>query len=1026
MLYRINTGNYGNFEIFEENTLPARSYFIPFSNREKCENAHYIQSRYQSDRVTPLRGDWEFFFFEKTGAIPKVFDTAKAGFVPITVPSCWQMLGFENPMYVNCRFPFKSKPPVIPEKGSVGTYFNKSNGGRINGRDAYNTAGLYRKVIDVKSISHTFYISFLGVSSAFDLFINGNYAGYAEGAHNTKEFDISKFLMRGENEIVVVVYKWSNGSYLECQDMFRHAGIFRDVLLYSCLERHIYDLNFNTSFKGGNGCGVNIGVTVKNPSDCFVTISLEGKDFRYSETKAASAVTDFEFFAPSVTQYNPESPYLYDLYVTLGDGERSLECIRKRVGFRNVEIKDGVFYYNGTAVKFKGVNHHDTHPRGGFTMSYDDMLKDVTVMKEFNVNCVRTSHYPPDPMFIDLCDEYGLYVIAEADIETHGLVNNRKISNDLKWKDRYWSRIYRMYSALKNSPSVCMWSLGNESGGWLCQDYCYENLKKISTLPVHYEGVIHTPRVHYDVLSCMYPSLTQLRSYLNNGARGKKIDVPIFMCEYAHAMGTGAGNLQEYWDIIESSDRYLGGCIWEFCDHAVYHPDGVYKYTYGGDHGEYIHDNNFCVDGLFTPERKPHTGAFNMRYVYRPVRSRLVNNDTIELFNTNYFADTSDIAVILTVIEDGKEKSSTQIMAVLSPREKRRFNIFTGSAQNDLFLNVKYVNCRTNKLITTEQHIISERIPEVEISGQRLSVNKTADALTVNFDGGFIKFDKFTGNAVNYVVDGTDYLKSDPKRIGTKCFATNIERPDMDNDRRLKKNFLRNVKMVLRDMDFEVKRDKTGTPVSAEVVISHNIYDGGKCVCVSEDSFVINPGGRVDVHAVLYRKSLKKELRCYGKIFKLAPEFNEVIYYGRGGGENYPDIKAHAPIGIYTKKAFEFGGNEIKPQESGNRCDTRYALVKNISGRGIMFLAQKEPFNLNVKQHSAVQIDAAGHTEDLPAPDCVYVHIDAEVRGCGSASCGPDTLPEYRIQQKNKHEFFFSVIPFTCVDDRVMRGVGKS
>lgn len=1017
MIYQLNTNNYCDFKVFEKNCLPARSYFIPFSDRKKCEDASYVKSRYESDRVTCLKGAWDFYFFANLGLIPKNFETGNAKFVPVAVPSCWHMLGFEPPFYLNTRYQFNCNPPKIPTVHPVGDYrdfwMKKKS---VNANKIFNTAGLYRKIIDIKTPSNTFYLSFLGVSSAFDLFINGKFVGYSEGPHNTAEFDIGKYLVRGENEIVVMVYKWSNGSYLECQDMFRHAGIFRDVLLYSGGKSHIFDLKVESKKADDGLYNGNITVSVVNPAGCTVGVSIEGEDAVFAAEEKASERTQFDF-SGKFKEYSAEIPSLYYVYVTLFDGERVIECTRKRIGFRTVKIENGVYYYNGKPIKLKGVNHHDTNPRTGYTMSYDDMLRDVRVMKEYNVNAVRTAHYPPDPMFIELCDEYGLYVIAEADIETHGsLKNPNLISNNLKWKYHYWDRVYRMYETYKNNPSVAMWSLGNESGGWKCHDFCYENLKRLTDLPVHYEGAIRTPRVHYDVLSAMYPTIETFRRYKDVHARGKRVTVPLFLCEYAHAMGTGPGNLQEYWDLFESSDRYMGGCIWEFCDHAIYHYDGKYEYTYGGDHGEFVHDGNFCVDGLFSPERKPHTAARNMQYVYRPLRARLTDAGMIEFFNTNFFASSKDIEMVLTLTENGKVINESVVGGTVEPRQSRCFDVFLGGDEGDKFLTVTYKNKKTGKILAFEQLKLREQLPEVSVHGDKVLIKDNQEMLTVLFGNGHLRFDRSNGSVLDYEIGGENYLKADPSRMGSKCFETNLIRPDTDNDRNLKKRFVNSVEEKLKSFNYAIKTDSYGSQI-AEISIVKELYSEGKLIYISEDILVVNPGGRVDVFTGLKpQKKLKKEIRCFGKIFKLPREYNYVTYYGRGEGESYPDIKEHAPIGIYSMKASEFASAEIKPQESGNRCDTRYAVLKNVSGRGLMFLALKAPFNLGIKTHTVQQIDEAKHREDLPQSDGIYVNIDAEVRGCGSASCGPDVRKDYKIDKNKTHSFAFSVIPFTCVE----------
>ncbi len=596
MIYNLKNNNHYNFNIIQDKRLPSRSYFIPFGSKEKCIGADYLKARALSDKVVLLSGQWDFQFYSKGISIPQTIDTDKIKFDRLVVPSCWQMKGYEKPFYVNIRYPFNCSPPHIPYDRPVGRYYDILNRKSIDARDVYNSAGIYRKTIDIAELDKVYIISFLGVSSCLELYVNGNYAGYSESSHNTSEFDITAYLRKGSNEILVIVHKWCNGSYLECQDMFRHNGIFRDVLLYVNDRNYIYDYHFKTAYSGDGEYSIDLMVNTENCEGCSLDVSLElnGKTVYCQQAAVKGGMTEFSY-KDKFIEYNPERPVLYDLFLTLSKEGRTLEVIHKKAGFKRIEISGGVLYYNGKGIKIKGVNHHDTNPYTGFTMTAEDMYKDVTLMKEHNVNAVRTAHYPPDPLFVEICDREGLYVIAEADIETHGaslctIYFPNRISGNKAWKGHYLDRVERMYNTFKNNPSIFMWSLGNEAGGIVCQDYCYDYLKKVTDIPVHYEGACRTRRIGYDVFSYMYPPIHLLKAFHSSRRRSLK-DKPIFLCEYAHAMGTGPGNLKEYMDVFESSEHYLGGCIWEFRDHAIFHKEGRYDFTYGGDHGE----NQFCL-----------------------------------------------------------------------------------------------------------------------------------------------------------------------------------------------------------------------------------------------------------------------------------------------------------------------------------------------------------------------------------------------------------------------------------------------
>lgn len=507
MIYDICTDNYSAFQIFEKNKLKPRAYFIPFQDRKSSETVSLCDERYKSNLVKVLNGKWDFKYYPKFSDMPKRFDTSIVDFDEVNVPSMWQYTGYEKPYYINQNYPFGRKPPKIPTDDPVGLYKTIRNGKwtPLTVDNIYNSVGVYRKKIEIFDTEKIFIISFLGCSSCLELYVNGSFHGYSEGSHNTAEFNITDKLGKGENEIVVVVHKWCNGTYLEAQDMFRSNGIFRDVLLFVHDKSYVYDYSVKTPYQNGR---YSLEIKAKTVGDgkLYAELVDNGKVLAISEVDGEAQLT-----VGVVKEWNAETPYLYDLFFTLKDSSGTvIECIRQKVGFRHINIDGEIFKLNGRAIKIKGVNHHDTNPKTGYYMTPQDILKDLTLMKSHNVNGVRTSHYPPDPLLIQLCAELGLYVIDEADIETHGcnlwpIHNINKISNHLKWKEHYWDRVHRMYERDKNNASILMWSFGNESGGYKCQDYCYTNLKALcAEIPCHYEGVIHTRRQAYDVISEMY------------------------------------------------------------------------------------------------------------------------------------------------------------------------------------------------------------------------------------------------------------------------------------------------------------------------------------------------------------------------------------------------------------------------------------------------------------------------------------------------------------------------------------------
>ncbi|MFI3229489.1 MAG: glycoside hydrolase family 2 TIM barrel-domain containing protein, partial [Bacillota bacterium] len=596
MIYTIKNSNFKKFGNFEINKLPARSYFIPFATKEGASEYSVTENRYNSDKVRCLSGEWDFVYYKKHSSVPSKFDTSLVAFDRIQVPSCWQMLGYEPPVYTNINYPFELNPPKVPNNQKVGKYSKDINGIKYEtGKHQYNSIGIYRKTININDVNKEYILSFLGVAGGMDVYCNCSHVGYSEGSHNTAEFALSPYLVMGDNEIVVAVHKWCNGSYLEDQDMFRHNGIFRDVLLYENDSTYIWDIDFMTT-KIANSYEALVSVSIKNPINTLVEATIyDGDTIIDTKTLDAEQITDITLACAAVKEWNAEEPKLYELSISLIVGDQVKECVKKCIGFKTVEIKNKTFLFNGKNIKLKGVNHHDTHPVSGFTMTAEDLENDIKLMKDFNVNAVRTSHYPPDPMFIELCDQYGLYVIDEADIECHGVAYKGQISNKSKWKKHFLDRVLRMYYRDRNACSVVMWSLGNEAGGIKCQEFCYDELKKISALPIHYERASVFNIKGFDVISEMYTNHNDMIAKVEGTAsiakkHKKAFDTkPYFLCEYAHAMGVGAGGLVEYWDIIKNHDNCMGGCIWEFVDHAIYHENSKYKWTYGGDHGEYRH-----------------------------------------------------------------------------------------------------------------------------------------------------------------------------------------------------------------------------------------------------------------------------------------------------------------------------------------------------------------------------------------------------------------------------------------------------
>ncbi|MBQ7294988.1 MAG: hypothetical protein IJW86_02215 [Clostridia bacterium] len=1000
MKYQIKKLLINNFGVFGENKLPHRSYFIPYQNAGKLAQQTALTERYESDTVNVLSGEWDFKFYEKISRMPNIIDTENLACDKIKVPSVWQRTGYAKPVYINTRYEFKMNLPDVPEEMMAGVYVKKFT-------------------ISEKAVNPI--ITFLGVCSSLTLYINGEYVGYSEGSHNPAEFNISKFVNVGENELLAIVTQWCNGTYLECQDMFRDKGIFRDVYITENPAEYIYDYAVKTAKVDDlYQLTADINVLGQNTKDKRILAELYYKDEKIAEKTTDAGKDSFVNFGKlSVKEWNAEKPELYTLFISLMHGDKVIQCLRSKIGFKTVKISGELFTFNGMPIKFKGVNHHDTHEKTGFVMSGEDLLKDIILMKKFNVNAVRTSHYPPDPIFLDLCDEYGLYVIDEADIETHGTqfdlqlrftFKQNIISNDKKWLSRYIDRVMSMYQRDKNHVSITMWSLGNESGGWKNQDKCYDMLKALTDIPVHYEGVARTVRGSYDVISEMYqhpPLLKKIGEHkLGSRYKGK----PYYLCEYCHAMGVGPGSLEDYWDIIYKYDQMTGGCIWEWADHSVYDENAKYKYTYGGDHGEAWHDSNFCVDGLFYPDRTPHTGAYEMKQVYRPLRAQKAGECTYKFTNTNRFTNADEYSVKYELIEDGSVAEKGELNLSIEPCHFDTVRIEHKKAEKDkdVFINFIYYD-RDGNEIAKEQLALNETVKEPEyIEKKKAEFTRKKDRLIVDFEGGTAEFSLGSGTLMSYQVGGKEMLAD------KKGFTHNLFRAFLDNDRNIVKGWERT---GLDKLHFDGKMssyklyEKEGR---VKIKCDGNLCVAGKPLVECSISYTIFPSGIMSVKAEIKRKkfSLNRfDIPRFGLSINLSDSLQNVEYYGLGELENLNDFKAQSTVGIYSGRVDDLNVNYIRPQENGTHCETRWLKLTDDEGKGVMIYNRKNYFAFNVHNYSNDTLRKAKHIEDIKNDSLVSLNIDGFVRGTGTNSCGPNTLPEYRVNFKDELKFGFYLIP---------------
>lgn len=997
MNYKLKLNHHSEFKIFEIGKMSARNYFIPHNTLEEMESTTIFNERKLSKKVIFLNGEWSFKYYSKSNDLPDSFDTSMEKFDTITVPSVWQRTGYEKPNYLNQRYQFKLNPPIVPNNVPVGVYLKKVN---------------------IEYLDKNYLINFLGVCSCFDLFVNGKFVGYSEGSHNTAEFDITKFLTIGDNEILLTVYKWCNGSYLECQDMFRENGIFRDVFIIVEDSTYLYDFGYDTKYNQDGTYNFLFDYTL-NSVNKLAKVKIELLDSNKNvilEDTFIKSQDKKEYSNLKVLEWTAETPNLYELRVYTILNDKTISVTRKDVGFKHIEIKGNVFYFNNQKIKLYGVNHHESHPKNGYVMTIEELEKDVKLLKDYNANCVRLSHYIHDPLFLSLCDRYGLYSVDEMDIECHGIYANPlnqqfgRISNNLEWKEHFLDRAYRMYYRDRCHASITMWSLGNEAGGYMCHDACYDFIKSKSNIPIQYEGAIHTKRFCYDIVGNFYPAFSMLEEIGNGTIKDKRfLSKPYFMTEYAHAMGVGPGGLDKYVNFIQKYDNFVGGCIWEFCDHVAEGTHEKYRYTYGGDYNEKKHDGNFCVDGLFFPDREPSTGALNMRECYRPIRCEQKDNKFIF---TNYrsFLDSSDITITWQVYRNGNPTTTGNVDIVIPANSSVETDILVPIPRDmsEYVLKITYMS-KDNKYIASENFAITPPIlvkPKLEKPNYKIENGY----INISFDSGNMKICKKTGEITSYILNDTQLINQKP-RLNAKGILPNMYRKTLDNDRFIKIlwSFLGTLKAKPRHISTKIVEDNNKLKVVSKYSF-RSFTKVASAVVVKE----IGVNGEILVDMTM-KKALKLAfysdiVRC-GTTLELSRNVENITYYGLGDRETLSDFNEHGKVGIYSLKVSDMHERYIMPQESGNRSEVRYAKLTTNDGIGLQISSIDKLLNVNANHYTRVEIENANHMEDLKEVDTTCVQVDGFMRGTGTQSCGPGPTIEHRPNLKTPLHFSYLITP---------------
>ena len=923
------------------NIEPYRCYYVPFGRGDE-----FSFDRTKSSKFTSFNGEWLIKQYPSFYDLSDSFLNEELS-KTILVPSCVQLHGFDRPQYVNLNYPFSFNPPYVSNENP--TYH-------------------YRKTFNLSLDGEDKFLVFEGVDSCFYLFVNGKFVGYTQISHKLTEFNITDYLNDGENVIDVLVLKWCASSYLETQDKWRFTGIFRDVYLLSRDKTRVNDYVITTKIDGQ--------LDFKILSGAEAEISFNG------QTKIAKPNQKISFYLENPNLWSAETPNLYDLKVVCGN-----EVIHEQVGFRECVIKDGVLYFNGLPIKIYGVNRHDFNCKTGATVSVDNMIEDLLLMKKLNVNAIRTSHYPNAPEFYKLCDRFGFYVMAEADLETHGEITcDYKLGYNVSafgtiskipfFKDAIVERSVSNVKCNINRPCVYMWSLGNESGWGDGLAAAAKKVKELdNTRGVHYEGLLYADKEEYytdliDTASRMYPLYDFFDEFLND----EKEKRPLVLCEYAHAMGNGPGDVCDYANIFESNDRFTGGFVWEWADHGISWQGK--DFLYGGDFNENLHDGNFCIDGIVSPDRKIKRGTLEMKHAYQPIKFEYVKNYLV-LFNKNFF---KPLKLKVVVSCDDEFSHVVEIL----PREsvkirvggKLNFNTRAYDFESDEEIaNFTYVS----KLISPKEHLRTD----VNFSEQGRFIVATHGITE-------FKFDKLSGEIASVVLNGTklaDYFKF------------NIVRAPIDNER------LEIVEWT-EERFFTAKSEVRSFSYNDSVLTFYGDISGVQMRPIL--SYQLTYRFLISGVEVELSYSLNENFASLPRIgfyTQLPNEYDLIEYLGYGEGETYVDMYRSADYGYYTSSPDKEYHHYVKPQESGSHFSTRKVQISNMRNS----LVVSGDFSFSYIPYSIEQLRTKKHDFELETDGNNYFAIDYFMKGIGSHSCGPELQEKYRVPNKGKKSFVLSI-----------------
>lgn len=927
-----------------EGRLPQRSYYIPKGNAE------YIL----------LNGTWKFKYFARDIDVPEYIDNWDS----ITVPSCWQTQGFENPNYVNVTYPYPVDPPYVPDD---------------------NPCGVYERTFNIDKLLGKVYFVLEGVSSCAFVYVNGGYVGFTQGSHLQAEFDITKFANEGENTITVKVLKWCCGSYLEDQDFFRMNGIFRDCYILVRPQDHISDVYVEADAISGE-------ITVNTDKPCKVSL--------FDNDKNLIAASDSDGVAKIIVEnpvlWNAEKPYLYTVTV-----EAKGEIVSLYTAFRTIGISDKYeLLINGVPVKLFGVNHHDTDAVKGWYQTDSELRRDLELMKELNINCVRTAHYPPTPSFLDMCDEMGFYVILETDIETHGFSardaggNGYDMdapiwpANDRDWEKEHLERMERAVMRDRNHASIIMWSTGNESG------HGPNHMSMIDWLHSLKDGrLVHCEDAcrkgeddHSDICSNMYHDFPTVEGY----AKCEDVKQPVFLCEYAHAMGNGPGDVYEYAELFDKYDKLIGGCVWEWADHTIIDKNGVCRY--GGDfEGELAHDANFCCDGMVFHDRSLKSGSLEVKAAFQPIATILEGN-VLSIRNRLSFTNLNEYDFKYEIQADGKTIKEESLTLEIEPLKTQQIEIAVPQVQCEygLFLNCYLFNKQGAEVARTQHELNFTKMP-VEAKKSSADISETETDFIFSGEGFSYTLSKHYGQFVSLNIGGKEQLAERMK--------LSVWRAPTDNDRHIKLKWGHPDGWNGENYDRIFQKIYNVEKIGDSVKITGSLAGVSRLPFLHFEMMVKVDSCGVCSFSIKAKVGEKNVyLPRFGFDIVLNVENAPFTYFGYGPYESYCDMHHASLIGLYDSCAADEYVNYIRPQEHGN-----HASVKMLSCSDLVFKGEK--LDCAVSEYSTAALTVAEHTDELKKDGFTHIRVDYKMSGIGSGSCGPQLA---EIHQLNEKEFEFN------------------